>query len=194
MFEESLTEPTTLYIAPALGVEALTTGVWSAAACCRFVFSAYDTRDAYRLSRRSPPNKCLTLSITPGKLGEAKAAASCRTPNMRDWPHSPLHRLGEPGAYIVTAGTYLKRKRSSVAACGWNSCATRFLTWRKSINGLFKRGPYSPITTISWRCPRKKRLHSRLSRSICIQSRPSRPIDGRGQQETRFGFSSEIPH
>jgi len=56
-----------------------------------------------------PPNKCLTPSITPSKLGEEKAAASCRTPNMRDWPHSPLHRLGEPGAYIVTAGTYLKR-------------------------------------------------------------------------------------
>ncbi|HXX22866.1 MAG TPA: hypothetical protein VEO19_06935 [Terriglobia bacterium] len=28
---------------------------------------------------------------------------------MRDWPHSPLHRLAEHGAYIVTAGTYLKR-------------------------------------------------------------------------------------
>ena len=28
---------------------------------------------------------------------------------MRDCPHSPLHRLGEPGAYIVTTGTYLKR-------------------------------------------------------------------------------------
>ena len=27
---------------------------------------------------------------------------------MRDWPHSPLHRLGEPGTYIVTAATYLK--------------------------------------------------------------------------------------
>jgi hypothetical protein len=28
---------------------------------------------------------------------------------MRDWPHSPVHRLAEPGAYIVTAGTYLKK-------------------------------------------------------------------------------------
>ena len=28
---------------------------------------------------------------------------------MRDWPHSPVHRLAEPGAYLVTAGTYLKR-------------------------------------------------------------------------------------
>lgn len=28
---------------------------------------------------------------------------------MRDWPHSPLHRLGEAGTYIVTAGTYQKQ-------------------------------------------------------------------------------------
>jgi putative transposase len=28
---------------------------------------------------------------------------------MRDWPHGPVHRLAEPGAYIVTAGTYLKK-------------------------------------------------------------------------------------
>ena len=25
---------------------------------------------------------------------------------MPDWPHSPLHRLGEAGAYMVTAATY----------------------------------------------------------------------------------------
>jgi putative transposase len=28
---------------------------------------------------------------------------------MRDWPHSPVHRLDEPGAYFVTGGTYLKK-------------------------------------------------------------------------------------
>ncbi|MGH9453337.1 MAG: transposase [Terriglobia bacterium] len=28
---------------------------------------------------------------------------------VRDWPHSPIHRLTQSGAYIVTAGTYLKR-------------------------------------------------------------------------------------
>jgi putative transposase len=28
---------------------------------------------------------------------------------MRDWPHSPIHRLEAPGAYIVTGATYLKR-------------------------------------------------------------------------------------
>ena len=28
---------------------------------------------------------------------------------MTEWPHAPLHRLGESGAYIVTAGTYQKR-------------------------------------------------------------------------------------
>ena len=28
---------------------------------------------------------------------------------MSDWPHSPVHRLAEAGAYMVTCGTYLKR-------------------------------------------------------------------------------------
>ncbi len=28
---------------------------------------------------------------------------------MRDWPHSPVHRLSEAGAYIVTSSTYLKK-------------------------------------------------------------------------------------
>jgi putative transposase len=27
---------------------------------------------------------------------------------LRDWPHSPVHRLSAPGAYIVTSGTYRK--------------------------------------------------------------------------------------
>ncbi len=38
-------------------------------------------------------------------LPHCKAEASCRTPNMRDWPHSPAHRLDAAGAYMVTAGT-----------------------------------------------------------------------------------------
>jgi putative transposase len=33
---------------------------------------------------------------------------------MPDWPHAPLHRLTETGAYMVTAGTYQK------AHCLWN--------------------------------------------------------------------------
>jgi putative transposase len=28
---------------------------------------------------------------------------------IRDWPHAPAHRLGDAGAYIVTAGTYKKQ-------------------------------------------------------------------------------------
>ncbi len=28
---------------------------------------------------------------------------------MSDWPHSPVHRLSEAGAYMVTCGTYLKQ-------------------------------------------------------------------------------------
>jgi putative transposase len=27
---------------------------------------------------------------------------------MSDWPHAPVHRLGEAGAYMVTAGTFRK--------------------------------------------------------------------------------------
>jgi putative transposase len=29
---------------------------------------------------------------------------------MPDWPHAPIHRLDEPGAYMVTAGTYHKKQ------------------------------------------------------------------------------------
>ena len=32
---------------------------------------------------------------------------------MTDWPHSPVHRLTEAGAYMVTCGTYLKRHHFS---------------------------------------------------------------------------------
>jgi hypothetical protein len=27
---------------------------------------------------------------------------------MNDWPHAPIHRVSEQGAYMVTCGTYLK--------------------------------------------------------------------------------------
>ena len=27
---------------------------------------------------------------------------------MTDWPHAPVHRLAEPGAYMVTGATYQK--------------------------------------------------------------------------------------
>ena len=30
------------------------------------------------------------------------------SPQPRDWPHAPMHRLSEHGTYIVTAGTYQK--------------------------------------------------------------------------------------
>lgn len=36
-------------------------------------------------------------------------STSNRDLTFRDWPHAPAHRLGEKGAYMVTAGTYEKR-------------------------------------------------------------------------------------
>lgn len=35
---------------------------------------------------------------------------------MPDWPHSPLHRLGEGGAFMVTASTYSKQRFLSTPA------------------------------------------------------------------------------
>jgi hypothetical protein len=32
----------------------------------------------------------------------------CPLAKMSDWPHSPVYRLAEAGAYMVTCGTYLK--------------------------------------------------------------------------------------
>jgi putative transposase len=45
-------------------------------------------------------------------VAEAEAESGRKLPrsikNMIQWPHAPIHKLSEPGAYIVTAGTYLK--------------------------------------------------------------------------------------
>ena len=30
------------------------------------------------------------------------------SPQSKDWPHAPVHRLGDAGAYMVTSGTYKK--------------------------------------------------------------------------------------
>ena len=35
---------------------------------------------------------------------------------MPDWPHAPVHRLDEAGAYMVTAGTYRKAHRFNTGA------------------------------------------------------------------------------
>jgi putative transposase len=39
---------------------------------------------------------------------EGQAGSACWR-KMADWPHSPVHRLTEAGAYMLTGGTYLKR-------------------------------------------------------------------------------------
>jgi putative transposase len=77
------------------------------------------------------PKKLLWLAMGRSEFGTArKAVSSRRTPKgaallcrpclgaprlcgeddrMPDWPHSPVHRLGAAGAYMVTAGTYQKQ-------------------------------------------------------------------------------------
>jgi hypothetical protein len=50
---------------------------------------------------------------------------------MPDWPHSPTHRLGSAGAYMVTAATYQKQplfcsaKRLRRRAAALHTGATR---------------------------------------------------------------------
>ena len=41
--------------------------------------------------------------MAPAKAGSARRA------KMVGWPHSPVHRLAEAGAYRVTCGTYMKQ-------------------------------------------------------------------------------------
>ena len=51
------------------------------------------------------------LSKTRGSSSGAELAVSKnggKPPHSKDWPHAPLHRLGEHGTYMVTAGTYQK--------------------------------------------------------------------------------------
>jgi len=38
----------------------------------------------------------------------SRDAATSQAIKLRNWPHSPAHHLHEPGAYIITAGTYKK--------------------------------------------------------------------------------------
>ena len=73
--------------------------LWSAAACCRFdpasLLAALSS-----LGRTKPgPGQQAGLRESGIKLPHSK---------MRGRPHSPVHRLSQPGAYMVTAGTYLK--------------------------------------------------------------------------------------
>jgi hypothetical protein len=42
---------------------------------------------------------------------------------MADWPHSPVHRLTEAGAYMVTCGTYLKAHQTKVPKAPWSAAA-----------------------------------------------------------------------
>jgi putative transposase len=56
------------------------------------------------------------LSNTPGSESTVSRQSNSpsalksggKPPQSKDWPHAPIHRLGEHGTYIVTAGTYHK--------------------------------------------------------------------------------------
>jgi REP element-mobilizing transposase RayT len=55
-------------------------------------------------------------STPPLRSITKRMPAESPTIALRDWPHSPAHRLGEPGAYIITAGTHHKQHFFSTAS------------------------------------------------------------------------------
>jgi hypothetical protein len=86
---------------------------------------------------------------------------------MSSWPDSPVHRLAEAGAYIVTCGTYMKRNHFQIserlrllyealqrlaAKYGWNLQAwavfsNRYLTTlRSNVTRRRLKSPFSPAT------------------------------------------------
>ena len=67
-----------------------------------------------------------------------------------DWPHAPLHRLSDAGAYIVTAGTYTK------AHYFRDSTRLEFLTrtlldLRRNTDGISRLGQFSRTIITLWR-------------------------------------------
>src|SRR5438046_3122299 len=47
-------------------------------------------------------------ATTARPLSGAPTAESSAAPRQKAWPHAPLHRLGDAGTYLVTAGTWHK--------------------------------------------------------------------------------------
>jgi len=52
------------------------------------------------------PEQAPALQKSAKRNLAATEAPSTGIPNLRSWPHSPVHYLRDPGTYIVTAGTY----------------------------------------------------------------------------------------
>ena len=45
---------------------------------------------------------------SPPSVSQSSLKSVGKPAHSKDWPHAPVHRLGEHGTYIVTAGTYHK--------------------------------------------------------------------------------------
>jgi hypothetical protein len=68
---------------------------------------------------------------------------------IKDWPHAPVHRLGNDGVFMVTGATLYKQHLFSGRE-RWIFSKAVCCRWPKSIFGSSKRGPPSQITTTSW--------------------------------------------
>ena len=51
----------------------------------------------------------MNAQFSPDPTGQVPSSQSAdKSAHSKDWPHAPLHRLTETGAYFVTAATYLR--------------------------------------------------------------------------------------
>ena len=104
---------------------------------------------------------------------------------MRDWPHSPVHRLSEAGTFMVTAGTYKKEPIFRLAKRLEFLCATLLNTvekhsWILQAWAVFPNHYHfvaiSPAAACSLRSVIQE-LHSLTAREVNrLDERPSRKV------------------
>ncbi len=104
---------------------------------------------------------------------------------MADWPHSPAHRLGQAGAYMVTAGTYGKQPLFRSPQRLRLLCSTLFeladkYGWRLQAWAAFPNHYHfvalSPAEAASLR-PLVRHLHSVTARALNAQEKtPGRRV------------------
>ena len=108
---------------------------------------------------------------------------------MPDWPHAPVHRLSETGAYMVTAGTYRKAHHL------WDAqrldlVLNALLAGADEFNWRLQAWAVMSNTTTSWRPRRANRNHSAISSESFTLRRPGASTSLTPRRDAACGISS----
>ena len=135
----------------------------------------------------SPPGGSCKRYMIPRHENQGGLGPAGR--KMNDWPHSPVHRLAQARAYMVTCGTYLKRHHFQsperlrllcealqrlAAQYSWNLQAWAVFSNHYHWVGLSPHDPTTPRTFIS-------ELHTKTSTAL---------NEATALREGRSGFST----